>query len=141
MSLIAELMNGKLAVRAELRIRRRLGADCRPGRQRMAAWHRSLDLNARGMQRLMEGGDCPWCPYRKPIFVACCRWSVANRSRAKLSSQSAIAARRDYPADGIMGLPQCVRISTGTDEDLELLFEALKKVGRRTTLPTESPVK
>ena len=28
------------------------------------------------------------------------------------------------------GLPQCVRISTGTDEDLEMLFDALKEVGQ-----------
>jgi hypothetical protein len=26
------------------------------------------------------------------------------------------------------GLPQCVRISTGTDDDLKLLFDALEQV-------------
>jgi len=35
------------------------------------------------------------------------------------------------------GLPQCVRISTGTDEDLRLLFEALKDVGQVILSPVK----
>jgi hypothetical protein len=35
------------------------------------------------------------------------------------------------------GLPHCVRISTGTDEDLDLLFEALEQVRPKILSPAK----
>jgi len=93
--------------------------------------HRSLELNARGMQRLTEG--LPVVP------------SEANFVLLPLESAGAAANLVDQLLQrGVIirpmaswGLPQCVRISTGTDEDLQLLFEALKEVGQVILSPVK----
>jgi histidinol-phosphate aminotransferase len=93
--------------------------------------HRSLELNARGMQRLIEG--LPVVP------------SEANFVLLPLESAEAAANLVDQLLQrGVIirpmaswGLPQCVRISTGTDEDLQLLFDALKTVGQVILSPVK----
>ena len=97
--------------------------------------HRSLELNARGMQRLMEG--LPVVPSEANFVLLPLESSEAAPNLVNQLLRRGVIIR---PMES-WGLPQCVRISTGTDEDLELLFEALKKVGQADYLPTESPVK
>ena len=98
--------------------------------------HHSLELNARGLRRLTHTlGEMG-------LRVVP---SEANFALVPLESRDAAATLADQllrrgviirPMES-WGLPQCVRISTGTDEDLDLLFEALKEV-RQAIL---SPVK
>ncbi|HEY2842688.1 MAG TPA: histidinol-phosphate transaminase [Bryobacteraceae bacterium] len=84
--------------------------------------HHSLELNARGMRRLMQ--SLPVVP------------SEANFVLMPLESREAAATLVEELLErGVIirpmeawGLPQCVRISTGTDDDLKLLFDALEQV-------------
>ena len=98
--------------------------------------HRSLELNARGLRRLTQTlGELglPAVP------------SEANFVLVPLESREAAATLVDQllrrgviirPMEA-WGLPQCVRISTGTDEDLDLLFEALREVGQAILSPAK----
>jgi len=84
--------------------------------------HRSLELNARGMRLLTEA--LPVVP------------SEANFALLPLESREAAAHLvEELLRRGVIirpmeswGLPQCVRISTGTDEDLQMLIDALEAV-------------
>jgi len=86
--------------------------------------HRSLELNARGMRRLTQA--LPVVP------------SEANFVLLPLESPEAASSMVDQLLkQGVIirpmaawGLPHCVRISTGTDADLDLLFEALHETGQ-----------
>jgi len=89
--------------------------------------HRSLELNARGMRRLTQTlGDLGLQAVPSEAnFVL-----VPMESREGAMSVVEQLLRRGViirPMES-WGLPQCVRISTGTDEDLDLLFEALREV-------------
>ena len=98
--------------------------------------HRSLELNARGLRRLTRTlGELGL-----PVVP-----SEANFVLLPLESRDAAATLVDRllrrgaiirPMES-WGLPQCVRISTGTDEDLDLLFDALKQVGQATLSPVK----
>jgi histidinol-phosphate aminotransferase len=98
--------------------------------------HRSLELNARSLRRLTQTlGELG-------LQVVP---SEANFVLVPLESPEAAATLvEQLLRRGVIirpmaswGLPRCVRISTGTDEDLDLLFGALEQV-RQTVL---SPVK
>jgi histidinol-phosphate aminotransferase len=98
--------------------------------------HRSLELNARALRRLTNTlGELglPAVP------------SEANFVLVPLESREAAATLVDQllrrgviirPMEA-WGLPQCVRISTGTDEDLDLLFETLREVGQVILSPAK----
>ena len=89
--------------------------------------HRSLELNARGLRDLSEGlGELG-------LTVVP---SEANFVMTVLSSEDE-AARvfEGLLAQGVVtrplkafGLPHCLRISTGTDEDNRLCVEAMRRV-------------
>src|SRR5215472_6892717 len=88
--------------------------------------HRSLEMNARGLRSLTEGLE--------DIGLQVVR-SDANFIMVPLSSaEEAKRIFEDLLAQGIVvrplgafGLPNCLRISTGTDEDNHLAIEALRK--------------
>ena len=88
--------------------------------------HRSLELNARGL-RFLTGG------LREAGFTVVP--SEANFVMAVLpSEQQAMRIFEDLLAQGVIvrplrafGLPNCLRISTGTDEDNRICVEALRK--------------
>src|ERR1019366_9194350 len=97
-------------------------------------FHRSLELNARGLRRLTQTlGDLG-------LQVVP---SEANFVLVPLEIREAAATMVDQllrrgviirPMES-WGLPQCVRISTGTDEDLDLLFDALRTERQATGSP------
>jgi histidinol-phosphate aminotransferase len=93
--------------------------------------HRSLELNARGMQRLMDG--LPAVPSEANFVLLPLESGEAASNLVDQLLQRGVIIR----PMASWGLPQCVRISTGTDEDLELLFEALKKVGQAILSPVK----
>jgi histidinol-phosphate aminotransferase len=88
--------------------------------------HRSLEMNARGLRSLVEGVEDIGLPVVR---------SDANFVMVPLrSAEEAKRIFEDLLAQGIVvrplgafGLPNCVRISTGTDEDNHLAIEALRK--------------
>ena len=89
--------------------------------------HRSLELNARGLRYLTEGLT------EAGLTVVP---SEANFVMAVLSSEEeATRIFEELLAQGVVvrplkafGLPNCLRISTGTDEDNELCVEAMRRV-------------
>ena len=98
--------------------------------------HRSLELNARGLRRmtqtLVELGLEPVPSEANFVLIPLeSREAATNLVDALLQRGVIIRPMASW------GLPQCVRISTGTDDDLDLLFGALEQV-RQVTL---SPVK
>jgi len=93
--------------------------------------HRSLELNARGMQRLMEG--LPVVPSEANFVLLPLESAEAASNLVDQLLQRGVIIR----PMASWGLPQCVRISTGTDEDLELLFEVLKTVGQAILSPVK----
>jgi histidinol-phosphate aminotransferase len=96
--------------------------------------YRSLELNARGLRRLtLTLGELGFQVVP----------SEANFVLVPLESRDAAALLVDQllrrgviirPMES-WGLPNCVRISTGTDDDLDLLFGALKEVGQAILSP------
>lgn len=88
--------------------------------------HRSLELNARGLKFLTES-------LRQAGFTVV--MSEANFLMIVLSSDSQAAhLTHDLLTEGIIvrplrsfGLPHCIRISTGTDEDNQRCVEAMEK--------------
>jgi len=89
--------------------------------------HRSLELNARGLRYLTEGligAGLTVVP------------SEANFAMAVLpSEEEATRIFEELLAQGVVvrplkafGLPNCLRISTGTDEDNQLCVEAMRRV-------------
>jgi histidinol-phosphate aminotransferase len=98
--------------------------------------HRSLELNARGMRSLMT--TLPGLGLR-PI--------TSEANFVMIPMETAEAARQVFDAllrRGVIvrqlttfGLPNCLRISTGTEEEMGLLFDALEEmaVGQVPDLP------
>ena len=89
--------------------------------------HRSLELNARGMRRLTQtlGELGVRVVPSEANFVLVPmenREAAANLVEQLLQRGVIIRPMESW------GLPHCVRISTGTDEDLDLLFGALRAV-------------
>ena len=88
--------------------------------------HRSLELNARGLRTLSEG----LAELGLPVVP-----SQANFVMTALpSAQEAERVFEELLAQGVVvrplkafGLPDCLRISTGTDEDNRLCVEALRR--------------
>jgi histidinol-phosphate aminotransferase len=88
--------------------------------------HRSLELNARGLRYLTEG--------LRDLGLTVVP-SEANFVMTVLPSEAAASAIfEDLLSQGIVvrplkafGLPNCIRISTGTDEDNRLCIEAWRK--------------
>jgi histidinol-phosphate aminotransferase len=89
--------------------------------------HRSLEVNARGLQRLMR------CLREMGMTVVP---SEANFVMLVLASaEQASQIVRELLMQGIIvrplgsfGLPNCIRISTGTDEDNQRCIEAMSKL-------------
>jgi histidinol-phosphate aminotransferase len=89
--------------------------------------HRSLEVNARGLQRLMR------CLREMGTTVLP---SEANFIMLPLASaEQASQMVREFLMQGIIvrplgsfGLPNCIRISTGTDEDNQRCIEAMSKL-------------
>src|SRR4051812_28153590 len=89
--------------------------------------HRSLELNARGLRTLARG----LTDIGLPVVP-----SEANFLMTVLpTEQDAARIFEDLLAQGVVvrplkafGLPHCLRISTGTDEDNQLCVEALRRV-------------
>src|SRR3954463_16276178 len=89
--------------------------------------HRSLELNARGLRTLTEG----LADLGLPVIA-----SEANFVMTVLpTADDANRIFEDLLARGVVvrplkafGLPACLRISTGTDEDNQLCVEALRRV-------------
>ena len=91
--------------------------------------HRSLELNARTLRRLTEG--LPVVPSEANFVL----WPLETQdAAANLVEQLLRLGVIIRPMES-WGLPQCVRISTGTDEDLDLLFGALRQVGQAILSP------
>jgi histidinol-phosphate aminotransferase len=88
--------------------------------------HRSLELNARGMRYLSQGLD------EMGLTVVP---SEANFLMTVLPSEAdATRIFEELLAQGVVvrplkafGLPNCLRISTGTDRDNELCIQALRR--------------
>jgi histidinol-phosphate aminotransferase len=89
--------------------------------------HRSLELNARGLRRLTEGfeelGMTVVPSQANFIMTVLPSEQEANRIFEELLSMGVVV--RPLKA---FGLPQCLRISTGTDEDNQLAVEAMRRV-------------
>jgi len=89
--------------------------------------HRSLELNARGLRYLTEGLES----FGLPVVP-----SQANFVMTVLpSEQEAARVFEALLGQGVVvrplkafGLPNCIRISTGTDEDNRLCMEAWRKI-------------
>src|ERR1051326_3116936 len=89
--------------------------------------HRSLELNARGLQYLSQG----LAEIGLPVVP-----SEANFVMVVLSGEEqATRVARDLMRQGVIvrplksfGLPQCIRISTGTDEQNQRCIEAIDKL-------------
>jgi histidinol-phosphate aminotransferase len=98
--------------------------------------HRSLELNARGLRRMTHSlGELGLQVVPSEAnFVL-----VPLESREAATSMVEQLLRRGViirPMES-WGLPQCVRISTGTDADLDMLFEALREVMQVVYLPVK----
>jgi histidinol-phosphate aminotransferase len=88
--------------------------------------HRSLELNARGLRALTAGLTelgLPVVP-SEANFVMTVLPTAADVARVfeELLSQGVVVR----PLGGF-GLPHCLRISTGTDEDIQFCLEALRR--------------
>jgi histidinol-phosphate aminotransferase len=87
--------------------------------------HRSLELNARGLRALTAG----LCEMGITVVP-----SEANFVMAVMpGEQEALGLFEQLLAQGVVvrplkafGLPQCLRISTGTDEDIQMCLEAMR---------------
>lgn len=88
--------------------------------------HRSLELNARGLTYLSEGlADAGFTVVPSEanfVMVILPSEQEANRTFEGLLLQGVIV--RPLKA---FGLPQCLRVSTGTDEDTALCVEAFRR--------------
>ena len=92
--------------------------------------HRSLELNARGLRYLMEGlreaGLRVVASEANFVMVVMESEEAAGRAFESLLKQGVIV--RPLRA---FGLAQCLRISTGTDQDNENCLEAFRRIGDR----------
>src|SRR5438045_1673834 len=89
--------------------------------------HRSLELNARGLRFLAEGLQdlaMTVVPSQANFLMTVLPTEeAASRTFEELLSQGVMV--RPLKA---FGLPNCLRVSTGTDEDNQLCVEALRRV-------------
>ena len=103
--------------------------------------HRSLELNARGIRRLTDTlGELglPVVPSEANFMLVPLETRESANDLVEQLLRRGVIIR---PMES-WGLPQCVRISTGTDEDLDMLFDALREVGQAILLiRSGSPVK
>jgi histidinol-phosphate aminotransferase len=87
--------------------------------------HRSLELNARGLRCLAEGlagmGLTVVPSHANFVMVILASEEEADRIFEELISQGVIV--RPLKA---FGLPRCLRVSTGTDDDMRLCLEAFR---------------
>jgi histidinol-phosphate aminotransferase len=94
--------------------------------------HRSLELNARGLRHLTEGlmdAGFRVVPSRANfVMVILSSEQEANRIFEELLAQGVIV--RPLKA---FGLPECLRVSTGTDEDTALCVESFRRSYAATT--------
>jgi histidinol-phosphate aminotransferase len=99
--------------------------------------HRSLELNARGLRFLSESlremGLTVVPSEANFIMVVLSGEEQATRTTLDLLRQGIIVR----PLTSF-GLPQCIRISTGTDEDNERCVEALQKMSVAALLPSRA---
>ncbi|HBY58664.1 MAG TPA: histidinol-phosphate transaminase [Solibacterales bacterium] len=90
--------------------------------------HRSLELNARGLrflaQSLRELGFEPAPSEANFLMVPLGSAEAAGQLTESLLRRGVIVRPL-----GAFGLPHCVRISTGTDEENEICAEALRQIG------------
>jgi histidinol-phosphate aminotransferase len=90
--------------------------------------HRSLELNARGMRRLMTAlpglGFHPIPSEANFVMIPMGTAEAARKVFEELLRRGVIIRQL-----GTFGLPDCLRISTGMEEEIELLLEALSAVG------------
>ena len=96
--------------------------------------HRSLELNARTLRRLTNTLDelgLPAVPSEANFVLVPLETRQAARDLVEQLLRRGVIIR---PMEA-WGLPQCVRISTGTDEDLDMLFHALKEVAQAVLPP------
>jgi histidinol-phosphate aminotransferase len=89
--------------------------------------HRSLELNARGLRCLTDGleslGMTVVPSQANFVMTVLPSEQEANRIFEELLSRGVVVR----PLEGF-GLPQCLRISTGTDEDNHFALEAMRSV-------------
>jgi histidinol-phosphate aminotransferase len=92
--------------------------------------HRSLELNARGLRFLTEGlqdlGAAVVPSQANFVMVVLPGDEEAGRTFEELLAQGVVV--RPLTA---FGLPNCLRVSTGTDEDNRLCVEAWRRVNAR----------
>ncbi|MCL4850449.1 MAG: aminotransferase class I/II-fold pyridoxal phosphate-dependent enzyme, partial [Bryobacteraceae bacterium] len=88
--------------------------------------HRSLELNARGLRylakNLAELGLEVVPSEANFLMIALASAEQAGALSLDLLQQGIIVRQL-----GAFGLPQCIRISTGTDEENELCVQALRR--------------
>ncbi len=96
--------------------------------------HHSLELNARSLRRMTQTlGELGFRPVPSEanfVLVPLETREAAHELVEQLLRRGVIIRPMES-----WGLPQCVRISTGTDEDLDLLFSALYEVGQAVSPP------
>jgi histidinol-phosphate aminotransferase len=92
--------------------------------------HRSLELNARGLRFLAEGlrdlGMTVVPSQANFLMTVLADEEEANRTFEELLSQGVVV--RPLKA---FGIPNCLRVSTGTDEDNRLCVDAWRRVNAR----------
>jgi histidinol-phosphate aminotransferase len=89
--------------------------------------HRSLELNARGIRLLSEGlGQLGWqvAPSAANFVMA----EMASEEQAQRVCEELLQMGVVIRPLKAFGLPACVRISTGTDEENRTLLDAVKTV-------------
>ena len=95
--------------------------------------HRSLALNARGLTLMSDGlrdlGFSPVPSYANFVMVPLENEEQAQRMSGALLKRGIVV--RPLRA---FGLPQCVRVSTGTDEENQMFLEAVKEVCEKEAL-------
>ncbi len=96
--------------------------------------HRSLELNARGLRYLREGlSDAGFTVVPSEanfVMVVLPSEQEANRIFEELLAQGVIV--RPLKA---FGLPECLRVSTGTDEDTHLCVDAFRRTYAESGVP------
>jgi histidinol-phosphate aminotransferase len=98
--------------------------------------HRSLELNAHSLRRMTHTlGELGLrvVPSEANFVLT----PLENREAAHDLVEQLLRRGVIIRPMEAWGLPQCVRISTGTDEDLEMLFDALRAAGQVILSPVK----
>lgn len=100
--------------------------------------HRSLELNARGMRQITSAFRELGVTFveSEANFVMI---PLESADRASLLNELMLRQGVVIRPLGAFGLPQCVRISTGTDEGNELCIEAMRRAWADVTETTSVP--